>query len=272
VDLSPAKKLTGGERFDFEECESEMTNHADSFSAYMTALYRIYYHQLWRADYASFKIYCEQRWGQTYRRVKQLLQAYEIKISMPPEFAELIVNERQARELANIEPERRSAVLDNARSNGNVTAHGIAQASERLTARRQERMQVYDEIGTPITNDALPFWNRKQEVQDMIYSCSKIKTHIEKALSIDDPLYGRVSNGIIMELTAIRHHLLEAMPYTLCTMCQGVPSMQPKGCSFCTNKGLISEHQWKTQVLDEVKKLRLKQNAEYAAEREHATR
>lgn len=265
--------LTPGEEFELQGCEDTIKAHIGAFWEVLFAFTKIQEMRLWRRDYKSFKEYCEQRWGVTAARIRQLTRAYEIKSSLTPEFAALITNEWQARELAKVPTGQRNEVVSHARSNGSVSAPALATAAQQVTApRRQERPLIYDEIGTPITNEALPFWNRRQEVQDLLTAVSRIKVTLEKAHSTEDPLYGRVSNSVIMELSSVRQHVLEAMPYTICTVCQGNPSMQPDGCSFCTNKGLITEHQWKVQVLDEVKKLRLKQNAEYAAERDDATR
>ena len=118
-----------------------------------------------------------------------------------------------------------------------------------------------DEVGTPIPTDALPFWHRREEAQKLITEVSRIKCAIEKAKNDGDPLFGKVSNAVIADLSRAYTHLLEAKPYAVCTSCMGSFSVQPKGCSTCGNKGLISKWQWETQSRKEVKDIRLRANA-----------
>lgn len=117
--------------------------------------------------------------------------------------------------------------------------------------------KVLDDIGTEIPYDCLPFWNRRAEVQEMLTQISHIKSAIEKAKRTGDCMFGKVSNGVIDNLSLAYTQLLEAKPYAVCTTCQGRFNVQ-KGCSMCGNKGLISKWQWDTQSRKEIKEIRLK--------------
>jgi len=122
-----------------------------------------------------------------------------------------------------------------------------------------------DEIGTPIPEDAIPFWHRKQEIQDLLTQISHIKKTIERHRNESDPMFAKVSNGAVDQLSLVYQQVLEAKPYAVCTTCMGRFSVQPKGCSFCGNKGLISKWQWDTQSRKEVKDMRIKANTARAA-------
>lgn len=144
---------------------------------------------------------------------------------------------------------------------GKLTVHA---AAEKLAEKKTAAKPTLDDIGTPIPKDALPFWKRRQEVQDILTELSRIKCAVEKAKADGDPMFGKVGNGVISDLTQAYTHLLEAKPYAVCTTCMGSPSAQPKGCSMCGNKGLISKWQWDTQSRKEIKEIRLKSNAKLA--------
>lgn len=123
------------------------------------------------------------------------------------------------------------------------------------------KQRPLDETGTPIPDEAIPFWNRRQEVQNLLTEIISLKAKIKLAKDAEDPMYGNVSNAAIDQLSAAYQHVSEAKPYAVCTSCQGVPSFQPKGCSMCSNTGLISKWRWDTASRQEVKEMRSKVNA-----------
>jgi hypothetical protein len=115
-----------------------------------------------------------------------------------------------------------------------------------------------DETGYPIPKESVKFWNRREEVQELMTAVTRIKGAINKALSANDPMFGRVSNTVIADLTNAYTHLADAKPYAVCTECAGRPSIQPKGCGFCGNSGLISKYRWDTCSRKEIKAIRAK--------------
>lgn len=143
-------------------------------------------------------------------------------------------------------------------TDGQISLHA---AEKQLNERKAKGKPVLDDIGIQIPGDALPFWRRRQEIQDMLNQVSRLKCAVEKAKTEGDPMFGKVSNTLIADLTSAYTHLLEAKPYAVCTSCSGFVAAQPKGCAFCGNKGLISKWQWDTQAKKEVKDIRLKSAA-----------
>lgn len=116
-----------------------------------------------------------------------------------------------------------------------------------------------DAVGWPIPKDGLAYWARRQEVQDLMTAVSRVKSSIEKAKLAEDNLFADCSNAAIADLTKAYTHLSNSKPYAVCTNCQGSPSIQPRGCSTCSDTGLISEWKWNTHSRKEVKEMRLKQ-------------
>jgi hypothetical protein len=124
---------------------------------------------------------------------------------------------------------------------------------------------LYDKVGTPIPGDAIPFWNRRQEVLALMDAISNVKCAIEKAKQTEDALFAGVSNNFIVDMRSAYTHLKDgALPFSVCTQCMGSFTLQKSGCSFCRNTGLIPEFRWNTQSMKEMKEMVLKNNAEHA--------
>ena len=257
--------LTLGEQAELDDLERDYAQIDDGMMRGACILLKIKEGRLWRSKYKSFKDYCEQRWGLTRQRIYQMMEAYEVVGSLPDDLASLITNEGQVRALSKSPPGKRGSALRIAASRGPVTAAAIEKAADeqskpRSIAPRIERKHEYDDVGTPIPDDAMPFWKRRQEAQDLLTAVTKIKSTVTERKNVNDPFFMRISNSVIYDLQTVYQHLLECKPYAVCTTCQGTPSLQPQGCNFCKNTGLISKHQWDTQSLEEVKAMRIKDN------------
>lgn len=70
-------------------------------------------------DYISFEDYLEKRWDMTPRRAQQMMAAESVRnqLALAPETASIAprLNERQLREMVNIEPEKRPALMSKAK-------------------------------------------------------------------------------------------------------------------------------------------------------------
>jgi len=266
---------------ELDECEKGIADTIDSFWNCASYFARIRNKKLWPKDkYSSFEDYCERRWDVTASRARQITDAESVRASLPNAVANLITNERQARELGKVPEALRKDVVNEAKKNGPLTAKSIQTAAQSVTMVTPpqplkmgktdlptskngptKRPPVYDEIGWVIPDPALPFWDRREEIQDALNDVSRIKCMVADAKEAQDPMFGKVGNGVINDLKAAYTHLLEAKPYAVCTTCGGFFNVQPTGCSFCGNKGLISKWQWDTQSRKEVKDMRMKQVA-----------
>lgn len=269
-----------------DECINIVKGGLQTFLSVASAILQLKTDKLFLATHESFKDFCREVLGIEESHAYRLIDAAEVKESLPKRMADKITNERQARALVPVPEDRRVEVIKKAAEQGPLTEKSIRAAAEIILEpqnsptgepKRIEKMgksenelaknghvkpvKELDDLGTIIPDDALPFWNRRPEVQELLTQITKIKSALNRAHEKEDPMYANVSNTIIADLTQAYTHLLEAKPYAVCTTCQGTPSFQPRGCSFCRNTGLISKWKWDTQSRKEVKEMRLKSNA-----------
>lgn len=109
-----------------------------------TALAEIRDSRLYRAEHATFEDYCERRWSLRRSRAYQLIDAAAVVVStMVDTVPELPApaNERQARELARVEPERRAEVWQRAveDTGGRPTAAAVREAAAPVLVPEIER-------------------------------------------------------------------------------------------------------------------------------------
>lgn len=214
----------------------------------------------WKSVAKSWRNFCEIN-GWTHQRLGQIADFGSVLLSLPENVATIVANEGQARELNKAPPEARKHVVESLLEGGEkVTAKTIKKAVLSLDIKPKNRVEKQptqlDSKGTRIPEHALPFWNRRQEIQDLLTAVSRIKSAIEKAKASEDPLFGRVSNAIIADLSKAYTHISEAKPFAVCTACEGSPLLQPHGCSYCCNTGLVSENKYTHMSRAEVKNMR----------------
>ena len=111
-------------------CERRVSEGLERFRDVGLALASIRDNRLYRATHATFEDYCRERWQWSRQRAHQMIECAEVAASLPGDCQPLVDNERQARELAKVEPEKRAEVLAKAAQAGPVTAKAIKQAAE----------------------------------------------------------------------------------------------------------------------------------------------
>jgi hypothetical protein len=109
-------------------CEKTIAEGMESFKSVGRALVEIRDSRLYRATHATFEDYCRERWNWSRRRAYQLIEA-AVVVAESPECEPLVHTERQARELAKVEPDKRAEVLHAAAECGKVTAKSIREAA-----------------------------------------------------------------------------------------------------------------------------------------------
>lgn len=104
------------------EAESAIERGLSTFWEVGGALMQIRDERLYRADFATFEDYCQQRWNMTRRRANQLVEAAQMGTMVP------IENERQGRVLAPLkeDPTEVREVYAEAQRRGDTTAAGLA--------------------------------------------------------------------------------------------------------------------------------------------------
>lgn len=208
---------------------------------------------LWVPDYKSFKQYVNTRWGKTDSWAHNLIKSHVAtkqltKNGQAKDFP--VESPRAARELAKVPEMKRAEVVKVATTSGRpVTATAIKAASVAVNGE-------FDELGWPIPPDAMPAWNRRQEVQDILTQLSRIKSRLEKAYSEGDALYMSEMTDAgyqdtIANIDKVYTKFSRAKPYAVCLMCQG--RCDTVKCAECDGRGVISERYWNHNQHETVK-------------------
>jgi hypothetical protein len=139
LDIGTETELSTDESMELERCETIIERGLRTFFEVGTALLRIRELRLYRAEYATFEDYCQERWEMGRRYVNQIIAASQVRENlgaMAPK--QLPENERQARPLARLEPELQRAawqhVLESAAAEGRITAAHVEQVVKEMLA------------------------------------------------------------------------------------------------------------------------------------------
>jgi hypothetical protein len=128
--------------------------------------------------------------------------------------------------------------------------------TERFPKKKGDIVDV-DKTGYPIPKVIVKYWERTEEVQEILSTISSIVGALKKAQKDEDLMYAEVVfSNAIGDLDKAHTMIQTAVPYAVCATCQGHPDTQEKGCRMCKGRGLISKYRWDRLVPDEIKKLR----------------
>ncbi|HZZ98849.1 MAG TPA: hypothetical protein VFG51_02855 [Candidatus Saccharimonadia bacterium] len=237
--------------------------------------------ELWRGKYKTYTEFLDklgESSGVSTRRIYELLRANEVKAKLLRSPQKISPNLRKNVEKMTTQAfleagktpeEERLKVLEEASkqtSGGPPTAPAIAaaaKAQEHKQVPGKERPQTpLDSTGTKIPAPALPFWERRNEVQSFLNQISEIKCAIEKAKVAGDSLYSWIGTPAIDALENAYTTISNAKLYAVCTKCEGWwDRMTGGGCSTCHNTGLLSKHQFDVCSDPRVKKIREASNS-----------
>ena len=270
-----AKKLIPKSDDSFEglvkQLSGELQIYAKSRSRTMELTVAIFKTGLWSQTHTSFVDFLMDRFSIQKSYAYLLIKSAKIADENPETPVE---NERQARAHASAEnngtsepqksePTTKSTPRSNTEQNSSDGGNRNSVKPESKATKKEEEVQL-DKVGTPIPMEALPYWNRQQEVQDILSQISKLKGKVVRAREGQDALWMVIDNFVSERFDQLHSVISQAKPFTVCTQCMGSPSMQPNGCSFCHSTGLISKWKWDTCSPKEMKEIRLKSNVEYA--------
>jgi ParB-like nuclease family protein len=130
----------------------------------------------------------------------------------------------------------------------------VKQAVREIQEEKAADEVMVDALGYPVPKPALPYWNRAQEVKEKLKDIQKLKLWAEELHVRQDPMYSEVSSQWIgIELSNIHTNLKCALPYVVCTDCQG---KSPEGCDLCRGRGVISEFRWSHALPPETREMR----------------
>lgn len=261
----------------------------------------------WKDTHNTFAEFCKATFNISKTKLYVIIRTLEVVVALPKELQSKITNEAQALALLKVDPNARAKAIVECEKNGGVTAenillHGAKKISSgdkktnvtspvtecgiphstlsekteskiapksKPTPSKKEKIVIYDDNGTPIPDDAIPYWNRRQEVQEVLTQISRLKSIVVGGREKQDRQWLKVTNSIENNFDSLRSLISEAKPYAVCTTCMGSPSLQPEGCNFCRSTGLISKWQWETQSRQEVKDIVMRRAEDLKKEREN---
>lgn len=115
---------------------------------------------------------------------------------------------------------------------------------------------VYDKVGTPIPISIITFWYRAKEIESMLEPLRTLTEQLAIAAESGDVMFAEVNlQAAANDLISAGERIAAAIPYAVCTQCQGHPDTQ-KTCRLCLGRGLISKFRYNRLVPDEIKALK----------------
>ena len=111
--------------------------------------------------------------------------------------------------------------------------------------------------GAVLTAQALKYWNRTPEVKELLDELTTFERKLKRAQTMEDLMFCEVNiTAALADIDKIYTNLSTAIPYAVCTQCQGQPKTQPGGeCRLCRGRAVISKFRW-DKVPAEVRRMR----------------
>lgn len=169
---------------------------------------------------------------------------------------------RQTREIAKVAPERQKETFKKAVEigNGHPTTASVKQAVSEAIKKAKPVKEVFrDETGYAIPDTALPLWNRRQEVKDVLKAISTARAALKAVMAKrkegeEDMLFAAANiNGAAGRLDDAWTTVSMALPYAVCPTCQG---RAPDECLLCKGRAFISKHVYDCAISVELKSVR----------------
>lgn len=262
-----SEQLQTQEQERFHELEVVIEEGRNAWLQVGCAIWEIRERKLYRENYKTFEAYCASRWGWSKRHCDQIASASQILKEVTKDSGVLgsvvpkTISIKAAIELGRAAPEDRPEVIARAIpiGGGKVTVKTIRAAlpPPRSTTPLPASTAVTDSIGVAIPATLIGFWDRGAEIREILGYITAIRARVKKAEENDDLLFAEVGESGFSVIRASLNdawlNIKRAIPYAVCTLCQGVDT---DGCTECKGRGFISELFWERCVPEEKKKMR----------------
>lgn len=246
-------EITKSELTAFTRCHNILKKINQAFLDGAEALREMRDKKLYRHKYETFEEYCQEEHGWGRQRAYQLIEASEIKKSLPENVNNCLQNEGQVRALSSIHPEYREEVIEKVVSEGKVTAEAIKDAGE--VVQKKDKTIRLDKMGYRIPEEIIQDWDRSEQMgQELKARASFIKCAIETGL--EDPkdvIWREINNQVSATAKNLFSSVKLLLPYAICPSCEG---RQRKKCTVCKQRGWVSEFLWKTAFPPEIRTMR----------------
>jgi hypothetical protein len=227
------------------------------------ALKAIKEEKLYRIEYDTWEQFCLGQHDLTPQHANFLIEAESLSSTLKP----LVINKKseenlhflntaQVRELKKLPPQEQSMVIDRVSEKGPVTTKAIKLhvAEKKSETKPASEEVVLDQVGFPVPKRVMELWKRRDEPYEWVLVLRKLHGVIEKAKKENDALWGSVVfSALLADLHNTAVGIKEAIPYAVCTSCQG---QFAKSCMLCGGRGLISKFKFDTHVTQEQKDFR----------------
>jgi hypothetical protein len=112
-------------------------------------------------------------------------------------------------------PEGKKA-LESGKSKAKTLAKKI-----RAREKQSKNGESVDDLGYPVPEAALAYWNRKPEARNVLNQIGAARGQVRKLLP-DDPMWSAVNlNGVLADLSAAYNRFTAAVPAYVCPYCKG---------------------------------------------------
>jgi hypothetical protein len=142
--------------------------------------------------------------------------------------------------------ERQSKGENNAEKSVDKPKSGKPQPADPQPETEPEAPAVpVDTMGFPIPKVSLPFWERRQEIQELMTAVSKVRVALKRSHDSRDQLLGDLHGALGDSLTRIYMDIADRKPDVVCPYCVGTFKYRDdhgvRDCLACRQSGLLSK-------------------------------
>ena len=227
-----------------------LSGSREQFWDYLLAMKEAHDSKLYRDDYPNFDAFTRDVCQMSAKHVYYLLKLDKKLLSAN------VTNVSNDIEVVQLSKDNSYEVLTEASRNGPVTAAKITEAANTVGNRKPEHPIIeLDHTGFPVPEEGIALWQRSEEVSELMSQVQRLKRQLTALEKENDLLFAPIHFSQVQgELHRIWADIKQAIPYAVCTTCQG---KLPKRCGVCHGRGFLSEIQW-TAVPEELKTIRAK--------------
>jgi hypothetical protein len=183
----PSDRLTDRDRAELDALEAIIKRGIKSFVEVGHALLTVRDKRLYRETSSSFDGYCRVRWELTRRHADRLIQAAEVvgQVRTETHGSEFPVpqNERQARALAEVEPEQRTSVWRQAVETASKGVKGKRKVTAAHVKKTVAKRRAANKKAKPTSaNKDVVFDDEGQEVPDYLRGAFAARVLFEEAM------------------------------------------------------------------------------------------
>jgi hypothetical protein len=202
-------------------------------------------------NFETFEEFIQETWGISRSYAYRLIEAGDVKnnVSMSP-VGDTLTTESQARELSALPKEKQVEVLEHVAKNGPVTAKALHRQVEKVAhaeppSKDMEPSVPVDEMGFPLPEVSIPFWNRRDEIQSLMSHVSAVRGALKHYQDDKDEMLSDLHNALSQQLATVYLSLADRKPYAVCPYCDGAFEYRDEyghhDCKACHNTGLMAK-------------------------------